>query len=246
MKGPFDELQETLSKFKVVDLAHTIEKGIPKWPTHPQIIIDHSCSYEHDGYFNQCLIMGEHTGSHVDAPAHTVPEKSECTVDTLPVDAICGQAVMYNLYELGPMPGERIPASAILKLEDKMKDSAKEGEIAILNFGWEQFWRTDRDWKFYATNEPGLGEDAVKLFADRKVRAVGCDTIACDTPVKDGYEMLSYGHYRHWLPNGILIIEELRNLKELPVRFYFVAAPLKIKNGSGSPIRPFALVPKSC
>lgn len=40
------------------------------------------------------------------------------------------------------------------------------------------------------------------------------------------------------------MIEELKNLDKLPTVCYFVATPLKIKNGSGSPIRPFALVPK--
>lgn len=101
----------------------------------------------------------------------------------------------------------------------------------------------DGDWKYYAKNEPSLSQDAVKQFAGRGVRAVGSDTIACDTSVITGEEMDSYAHYMCWLPSHILIIEELRNLDQLPEECYFVATSLKIKNGSGSPIRSFALVP---
>ena len=125
-----------------------------------------------------------------------------------------------------------------------MGDSAREGDVVLLEFGWQKFWKTDANWKYYATNEPGLDEEAVQLFADRKVRAVGSDTIACDTPVKDGIEYKSYGHQNYWLPNQILIMEMLHNLDKLPTRCYFIALPLKIKNGSGSPIRPVALKPR--
>lgn len=59
-----------------------------------------------------------------------------------------------------------------------------------------------------------------------------------------GQYMESYAHHMCWLPNYILIIEELRNLDQLPEECHFVATPLKIKNGSGSPIRPFSLVPR--
>lgn len=126
-----------------------------------------------------------------------------------------------------------------------MGTAAGEKEIVLLDFHWFRHWTTGADWKYYAKNEPGLAEDAVRLFAERKVRAVGSDTIACDTPVIAGEELESYGHHMHWLPNHILIMEELKNLDKLPVRSYFVAVPLKIRNGSGSPIRPFALVPKN-
>lgn len=238
------QLAQMLSGFECIDLAHTIERGMPKWPTHPQIVIDPSIVHEHDGYYCQSLVMGEHTGSHVDAPAHIIPSMMECTIETYPVDILFAPAVKYELWKLKPQSGSRITAAQILNMEKEMGDSAGEGEIVLLDFGWEQYWRTDRDWKYYATNQPGLAEDATKLFAERKVKAVGSDTVACDTPVKDGYEMKSYGHQDHWLPNHIFIMEMLRNFSKLPRRCYFIATALKIKNGSGSPIRPVALVPK--
>lgn len=239
-----DELLKALTNFEVVDLSHTIERGMPRWPTHPQVIVDPCCTFEHDGFYNQCLVMGEHTGTHMDAPAHTVPSQPERTVDTLPPDCVCGSAVVYDMRGLGLEAGDRLSAEDILSYEQRMGAAVGRGEIALFNFGWERHWRTDGGWQYYAKNEPGLSEEAVKLIAERGVRAVGFDTISSDMPIKEGVEYPSTGHYEHWLPRGILLVEELKNLTLLPARCYFIAIPLKIKNGSGSPVRPMALVPK--
>jgi len=89
-----------------------------------------------------------------------------------------------------------------------------------------------------------LAEDAAKLFSERCIKAVGSDTIACEVPARDGREARGYGHLDYWLPNEIFIIEMLKNLSLLPTRCYFLALPLKIRHGSGSPIRPVAFVPE--
>ncbi|MBR1820529.1 MAG: cyclase family protein [Clostridia bacterium] len=238
-------LQEVLDGFDAIDLSHTIENDMPRCLNHPHVAITKTCTHEHDGFYNQCLVMGEHTGTHVDAPAHTVSRLSESTIDTYPVTMICGQAVKYDLCRYGLKPGETAGVEEILALESEMGTAVGAGEIAILNFGWEKYWRTDGDWKYFVANEPGLSREAARLFLDRGVKAVGCDTTSCDMPIRDGVELESYGHFEYWLPNGIFLIEVLKNLALLPDRFYFVAAPLKIREGSGSPIRPFALVPRT-
>lgn len=238
-------ISEAVSACNVVDLSPVLENNIPRWPTHPPLVIQPTVTHAHDGYYCQTMLLGEHTGAHVDAPAHQVSAMMESTIETYPPDCLCGMAVTYPLYRLNAKPGQRITAEQILALEAEMGTAAGEKEIVLLDFHWFRHWTTGTDWKYYAKNEPGLAEDAVRLFAERKVRAVGSDTIACDTPVIAGEELESYGHHMHWLPNHILIMEELKNLDKLPVRSYFVAVPLKIRNGSGSPIRPFALVPKN-
>jgi arylformamidase len=238
------ELDSLVRGGRIIDLSPTIEHNMPKWPTHPQIIVDPTITHEHDGYYCQTLVMGEHTGAHVDCPAHILPDMMEHTVDTYAPDMIIGPAIKYDLYKFEAKPGERITRAQILELEEKMGDRAQEGDIVLLDFNYQQYWKLDSNWKYYGMNEPGLDEGACELFAERKVRAVGSDTVACDTPVENGNEHYSYGHHKSFLPNHIFIMEMLMNLSELPRRSYFVAVPLKIKNGSGSPIRPFAIVEK--
>ncbi len=236
------ELDSLFDKAHIIDLSPLIEKGMPKWPTHPQVIVDPTITHEHDGYYCQSLVMGEHTGAHVDCPPHIIPSMMDHSVDTYPADMLFGPAIKYEMYKLNSKPGDRISKEQILQLEEEMGDKAGKGDIVLMEFDYQKYWKTDCEWKYYALNEPGLSEEACELFAERGVRAVGSDTIACDTPVIDGKELISYGHKKCWLPNEIFILEMLMNLNKVPTRSYFMALPLKIKNGSGSPIRPIVVV----
>ncbi|MDD3219910.1 MAG: cyclase family protein [Lachnospiraceae bacterium] len=239
----WEKIAEGFQKGTIVDLSPTLENGIPKWPTHPPVVIDgRIITHEHDGSYCQILNMGEHSGAHVDVPAHVIPELMDRTVETFPGDMVCGPAIKYDLYKLGAKPGERISKEAILSLEEEMGDAAKEGDIVLLNYGWQQYWTNTGAWKYFACNEPGLSEEVCEMFAQRKVKAVGSDTIACDTPQVDGVALPAYGHEKYWLPNNIFIMEMIMNMDKLPTRSFFMAIPLKIKNGSGSPIRPLAII----
>ena len=115
------------------------------------------------------------------------------------------------------------------------------GEIALVNFGWlKRHWFVDERAHYFAKNQPGMDESVAKLFRQRGVRAVGADTIACEIPIVDGVLGPDPGHGRHWLPNGILILECVARMEQLPRSCFLFAAPLRIANGSGSPLRPVA------
>ena len=227
------------------DLAPVLEEGIPKFPSHPALEIDKTFVYERDGFFSQTIKIGEHVGTHVDAPAHMQPLMMEDTIEKVPAGYLIAPAVVYDIASLNLKAGEKATLEDILLLEKRMNTAVGEGEIALIHYGWGKYWEIGEKGKFYSLNEPGLEEAAVKLFAERKVRAVGSDTVGCESPIKDGVFLDSgHGHDTYWLKNHILIMEILMNLDKLPPRCYFLALPLKIKNGSGSPIRPIALVPK--
>jgi kynurenine formamidase len=80
------------------------------------------------------------------------------------------------------------------------------------------------------------------MLSERHVKANGTDTVSADLAQKEGVTIADHGHRTYFLPRDILIIEGLQNLASAPASFYFVALPLKIKGGSGSPLRPFGLV----
>ena len=67
---PVTTLHELIHTLRPVDLAPKLEHGIPRWPSHPHLVIDKTITHSHDGYFCQSISMAEHTGCHVDAPAH--------------------------------------------------------------------------------------------------------------------------------------------------------------------------------
>lgn len=230
-----------LRGMRVVDLSPTLERGIPNWPMHPPLVIDKAREKERDGYYCQLLMISEHTGTHVDAPTHFHPHMTDKSIDQFPADNLIAPAVLYDFSDLQLQPGDLITRDMVEAYEAEKGVQVGAGEIALINFGWMQrYWRTDAQSTWFVKNSPGIREDAIIHFKDRGIRAIGCDTVACDMAVVDGQGMATTGHTHHWLPNNILIIEMLTNLDKLSLRSLFVATPLKIKEGSGSPIRPLA------
>ncbi len=233
-----------LKKMRVVDLAPLLERGIPRWPTHPHLTIDKAVTHDHDGYYCQAIMMAEHTGAHVDAPAHMLPNRMDRTIDTFSPDHLIGEGVLYDFSGRDLKPGELITAEDLSRKEAETGAAAGEGEIALVNYGWMQkYWRTDGKAQWYVLNAPGMSEDACEFFRERKVKAVATDTVAAETAVVDGVPQANPGHMKSWLPHDILIMEMLRNMEQLSLRSLIVAAPLNIHEGSGSPIRPFAYCP---
>ncbi len=239
-----NELNSLFSAFEVIDLSHTLENGIPRWPTHPGFKLEKAFTYEKCGYYNQTIRTSEHTGPHVDTPSHIHRGMLSHTIDRVPAGFLLAPAVVYDMESLGLEAGEQASAADVLALEASMGEAVKENEIALLKYGWDRYWKIDDEAGYYAKNAPGLDESAVRLFYERRVKAVGGDTVACELAQKDGECKIQYGHDKLWLPNGILIMEALCNLSALPHRCFFMAIPLKLKEGSGSPIRPIALVPR--
>lgn len=236
-------LAKGLLTAQIIDCSPRLERGIPRWPTHPHLVIDPSVVHEHDGYYCQSISMAEHTGSHVDAPSHIHSDKMAETIDRMPLRQLMGRAVAYHLGSSGLRPGDMVTRRQILEYEEQQEIAVGEGDIALLDFDWMRFWTTTQEAHWYARNQPGLDEEAVRLFADRGVKAVGADTIAAETALRDGVEIAAFGHKQYWLPEGIYIMEELANLPRIPKECLFIALPLHIAAGSGSPIRAVAFLP---
>ncbi len=229
---------------RTVDLSPAIERGMPRWPSHPHLVIDPTMNHAHDGYYCQSLSMPEHIGCHVDAPAHIHADMMDVTIDAFPLDHLVSEAAVYHFDDRDWKPGDLLTVDEVLRYERQHGIAAAEGDIALVNFGWmKRFWRVDAQAQWFANNAPGMDEETTILFRDRKVRAVGADTIACDAALVDGKTRDMPGHWRHWLPHRILILECVANLDQLTRRCLIVAMALPIKGGSGSPLRPIAYCP---
>ena len=230
-----------IGRMRSVDLAPKLERGMPKFPTHPHLVIDPTVTHAHDGYYCQTLHLAEHTGCHCDAPAHILKDRMSETIETFPADRLITTARVYDFSDRDWKPGEVLTRADILAYEEKHGAPVGGDEIALVNFGWlKRFWFVDERAHFYARNQPGMDESVAELFRDRGVRAVGADTIACEIATVNGVLQDDPGHSRYWLPNGILILECVARLEQLPRSCFLFAAPLPIENGSGSPLRPVA------
>ena len=107
----------------------------------------------------------------------------------------------------------------------------------MIRFGWEDKYAILPEDKGFLRDWPGLSEEAARYLAEKGVAVVGCDTLALDA-----FGVKRYISHEILLGQGIPIMENLRNLGELPPFCAVVGLQNKFKGGSGSPIRLVAFV----
>ncbi len=189
---------------KVVDLTRTIEGGMEVYPGDPEVEVNTWTTMEENGYRMNVIRMGEHTGTHVDAPAHIVEDGT--TIDKMPIEAFLGTGVVVDTGGRD----EEVGASEV--------PEGLQGMVVLFSGGRE------------------LGIEAAKKLVRERVKAVGVECASVgDLEV-----------HRILLGAGVPVYENLTNVEELRGKdFIFLGLPLKIVNGSGSPVRAVAILTDS-
>ena len=183
------------------------------------------------------LLMNEHTGTHVDAPAHYLPpgHPHHRWVDEVPVEQWMGRACLIGCDDTEPRSA--ISADRLLRWESR-HGRIERGDIAVFEFGWWRKWAPRPDDVAFLTDWPGLGTDCVQLLLERGVKAVAVDTLSPDV-----FGDTANPVHLALLGEGVVIIENLTNLDRVPPIFYLMALPMKVKGGSGAPCRATAILP---
>ena len=232
-------LIETVGKGRVVDLSHTLEEHIPNYPTHSKFFHNLWGSYWHGGRaLTYELIMNEHNGTHVDAPAHFISDakpQAHVTVDRVPVARLIGRGARLDFRTL--KEGDYVSQRQLTAWEAEHGE-LRAGDIVVFDFGWAAHWGLRPHDKRYVDDWPGVSMEAAEYLLAKPVAAIGVDTLSPDPPAALAKDPI----HPVVLEKQTLIIENLCNLDELPDFFLFLALPLKIRAGSGSPIRPVAIV----
>lgn len=220
------------------DLTHPIESGTPVYPGDPSVSVEPHARMDEDGYRTSALSLGTHSGTHVDAPAHTEPNGK--TLDELGVGAFRFDAAVIDCTDVGAR-------SAITRTDLETADPPTDADALLLQTGWDDHWGTDR-----YHDHPFLAPGAAKWLADAGYH-VGLDTFSPDPtpPVEndgDGTDAepasVAPGVPAHHALLGAdrLVIENLRGLDRLPRRVTLHAYPLAVVDADGAPVRAVALV----
>jgi kynurenine formamidase len=232
-------LRAALRNAEVVDLSQTLEEHIPHFPTHSKFFHNLWGSYWHGGRsLTYQLVMNEHNGTHVDAPAHFISDakpEAHVTIDRVPAGRLLGRGARLDCKNI--KEGEYVSGDFIENWEEK-HGPLEAGDIVLFNFGWSEHWQLRPRDERYTKDWPGVSPDAAKYLVKKSVAALGVDTLSPDPPAA----LASNPIHPYVLERQVLIIENLTNLDRLPDFFLFVAAPLKIRGGSGSPIRALAII----
>lgn len=237
------------SKKNLIDLTHAFDEHTIYWPTEEGFVHEKEFFGLTDkGYFYSSfrLCTAEHGGTHIDAPLH-FNEKGQ-SLDQIPLERLIGPGALIDIGHKCRKDSDYQVSIADLKAwEEKHKESL-EDKIVLLHTGFSRFW-PDRA-RYLGTDEkgaaalkqlhfPGLDPDAAHFLAnERRIRAVGIDTASIDHG-----QSSHFGAHRALFAAQIPAFENVADLDRLPpVGFEVLALPMKIKNGSGGPLRIIARV----
>lgn len=237
--GAVATLLAGLERLKVYDVSPTIDADLPMWFMYEQPVITPLVRHDQGGAAVNAISLCEHTGTHIDAPFHF--DANGQTMAEVPIDSLLLRPYRkYDLTQNDHQPGEMIGLEHLKAAEERAGFSLKAGDVAIIEVGWDRNLPggpTGRDRSWWGRNQPGLSEEACEYLVDAGVRAVASDTAACDVGAIDAEMTGAHGHVSAFLPRGILIVEGLTGLAAVPTTGLFLALPLKIADGTGSPVR---------
>jgi kynurenine formamidase len=234
---------------KWVDLTHEFSSDTLYWPTAKTFTLETEFHGQTpQGYFYAAnrYSASEHGGTHLDAPIHFA--EGHKTVEELSIDQLTAPAVVVDVSARAEKDADYQIAIADLKAWEQKHGQLPDGAILLLYTGFARRWPNAE--KYLGTNEkgtgavaklhfPGLHPEAARwLVSERNIKAVGLDTASID----HGQSTLFESH-RILFEKDIPAFENVAALDQLPaVGAYVIALPMKIKNGSGSPLRIVAWV----
>lgn len=270
MTAPFGLTWESVGSARVIDLAHPLERGMPVSPNHPAfqyaMMRRHGDMVRSDGgsAANEMFMLGGHVGTHIDALGHVSQDGllyggidagssqsnhglTRLGVET--VDPIVGRGVLLDVARHHGVdvlePGYEVTVADLEGAAAEAQVSVEPGDAVLIRTGWAEHWSDVDVFRGQVGGVPGPGVEAAKWLVDHRARVTGAETIA--------YEVIRPGEGHATLPvHRVLLVEagihiiEAMNLTALAAaevyEFLFVAAPLKIVGGTGSPVRPIAIV----
>lgn len=211
---------------KLIDLTQTIAPDMPVYPGTEAPAISPGCDIESDGFLEKKITFFSHTGTHVDAPAHMVP--NGWTLDQMSIEAFFGQAVLFN-YRGG--------ARSIIDINDlaPFQEDLAEVDFLLIHTGWSRYWGGCA----YFADFPVLSEAAAHWLTDFNLKGIGVDAISVDPADAKNFPV-----HKALLEKNILLVENLANLERISCpRFDFFCMPLKIVAADGAPVRAGAILP---
>ena len=233
----------------IVDLTYAFDSNSVYWPTAEQFKLETDFEGVTDkGYFYSAYrySAAEHGGTHLDAPVHFA--KGHYPIDQIPLDQLIGSAIVVDVTKQCATNPDYLVSVKDFEDWEKQNGKIPNGTIVLLRTGFGKYY-PDRK-KYLGTDErgaeavaklhfPGLDPAAARwLTQSRSIKAIGLDTASIDR----GQSTLFESH-RTLFEHNIPAFENVANMDKLPAKgFTVIALPMKIKGGSGGPLRIVAIL----
>jgi arylformamidase len=200
-----------------IDISVSLHTGMAHWPGNPPISIERVMDVRKgDSHTLSRICMGSHTGTHVDAPGHFLPDGK--SIDQMPLTSVIGEARVIAIQDPESIKPEELDPYRIRKGE----------RILFKTLNSSRAWQSSdfvEDFVF-------ISQKAAEYLAERRVSAVGIDYLSTG-----GFKGGGKAIHETLLGAGIWLIEGLDLSQVNPGKYYLICLPLKIDEGDGAPAR---------
>ncbi len=225
-----------------MDLSHVIDPTIPLWPGDPAVCFDVVATLPDQGYFLRQLTIGEHSATHMNAPAGFF--RDGAPIDSYLSAHLVLPAVVFDVTQAAQMDADYLLSPADLAAWEVQYGPVPAGALVLLRTGWDRYWH--QAFAFLGQDDsgglhfPGFGRSAVQfLLQERGIAGVGIDTHGVD-----GGQDTQLHINRMVLDRQGVVLENLNNLAQLPsLGATLVIGLLRLRGGSGSPVSVLAFIP---
>ncbi|MCU1613150.1 MAG: cyclase family protein [Frankiales bacterium] len=253
-------------RMQVFDLAQPMYPGIPHHPLHPPYSFTltkrHGDVVYPEGVTGAAAMIttGDHVGTHVDGFAHVAKNgRLFGDVDITDAHTYAGGMQLHSVHEMAPIlgPGHVVDMPTLLGRELTAADGVTgehleswfaehgpepgRGSVVLVRTGWDAKWTDPAAFLAVVEGAPGLTVDGARWLSERGIRASGTDTVGFEQTPSPSLPV----HVHFLVDEGISIMEAMNLWPVVDAAawtFFFMAAPLPIRGGTGSPIRPLAFV----
>jgi kynurenine formamidase len=206
---------------QVIDLTLTAYHGMRGVEITP------NTSIEAEGYNTTNLKLYSHAGTHADAPRHFLNDGM--TLEQVDLNKCIGSALVIDVSHMAP--NDFITVADLGERADQVGPGAR----VLLYTGWD----AHAEQPDYRTSFPRISRELARWLVERGVWLVGVEMPSV-AALHDRAELTEV--HQILLRGEVVIVECLTNLRLLPPEVFFVALPLKIQGGDGSPVRAIALI----
>ena len=227
---------------RVVDLSHSIHPDMPRWPADPPVDFQAVAQISSEGYFRRRVSLGEHTGTHINAPnsfhAHGA------SIDEYPADSLVVPVAVVDVAENVGADADYAMTVDDLERWEREHGTVPAGSVVLLHTGWHSRWDSAEEYLGTGPDGslhfPGFSAEAVRrLLIERNVGGFGIDSPGIEPGIDASFTV-----NRLALEQPRIVLENLCNLDRLPATgVTLVIGILRLRGGTGSPASVLAFVP---
>ena len=202
------------------DLTLPLATGMPTWPGDPAVNLKPHLTLAEHGVRVSKLLLGTHSGTHLDAPAHLLPDCSR--MENIGLDLLCGAAVVLDVSQADQIDAQTLDANGLPAGCERLLLRTRNSVLARLHQ------------PIFDPDYVALTADGARWLVERGVRLVGIDALSVDPFASEELPA-----HRALLSQGVVIVEGL-DLRHVPAGAYtLICAPLLLIDADGAPARVF-------